>query len=236
MYHHLLVFTVGRILQACKNVFFCEVGEIREDLLVRHARGKVLKNIIDGDAHTPDAGLSASLAGFYGDDLSVLFHRADSTTPPIKCLSVAPAAKNRRGVPGFRVSGMLSRNAGLTHVRVPGLGMGAGATRSEPLTMKRMGSPSQGKSGSDRETRQNGFSASKGAIPLECRWWCVRLGRAPVEYLAESRAIEGRGKSVQRQRRGGPYTCTLMQRQRWGEPLCCWPYLIRPFNWRRNGS
>lgn len=90
MNHHLLVFSVGRILQACPNVFLCEAGEIRENLLVRHARGKVLKNIIDGDAHASDAGLPASLAGFHGDDVSVIFDASNSTTPPIQCLSIAP--------------------------------------------------------------------------------------------------------------------------------------------------
>jgi hypothetical protein len=62
--------------QAGANVFRLQKGEVGQDLLLRHTRGKIAQNVIDGNPHSPDARLSAPHVGIYGDALPVIHVRS----------------------------------------------------------------------------------------------------------------------------------------------------------------
>src|SRR5215211_6458092 len=54
------------------DVFGGQVGEICENLLLRHPAGEIFQYVGDGHAHAADAGFAAALAGLDGDDLAVV--------------------------------------------------------------------------------------------------------------------------------------------------------------------
>lgn len=78
MHYHLLVFSISRILKTSPDVLLRQIREITEDIFIGHAGREVLENIIDGDAHAPDARLPATLTVFDCDDVFVTIH---DTTP-----------------------------------------------------------------------------------------------------------------------------------------------------------
>ena len=59
------------VTETGKNIFFCKVRKIFQNFVVRHARGEVLQDIVNGDAHSADARLAAALAGLDRDDVLV---------------------------------------------------------------------------------------------------------------------------------------------------------------------
>lgn len=62
--------------QACADVLFFEIRKVAEDLLVRHAGGEISENVIYGDPHPPDAGLTAPHIGIYRYALPVIHARS----------------------------------------------------------------------------------------------------------------------------------------------------------------
>ena len=64
--------TVSSITETSKYVFFGEVGEVVENLLLCHASCQIREYIVDGDSHTSDAGLSATLVRFNRDYVFVV--------------------------------------------------------------------------------------------------------------------------------------------------------------------
>src|SRR6185437_10278910 len=63
--------TSSRVRQACLDVLLCQIGEVVEYLLVRHAGGEIGEHLVDGDAHAANRRLTAALAGFEGDDILI---------------------------------------------------------------------------------------------------------------------------------------------------------------------
>ena len=63
--------SIGGVCITGIKIFGRQVGEVLEDLLLGHPRREVAKDIIDGDSHSSDAGLSATLARFYGNDVLI---------------------------------------------------------------------------------------------------------------------------------------------------------------------
>ena len=63
---------IGGEGEADANILFGEVGEIGEDVVVGHAGGEVIENIINGDSQAAYARLAAALSGFDGDDLRII--------------------------------------------------------------------------------------------------------------------------------------------------------------------
>lgn len=62
---------LGIVTETGKNIFFCKVRKIFQDFILRHTRGEILQDIVDGDAHAADARLAAALAGLDSDDVLV---------------------------------------------------------------------------------------------------------------------------------------------------------------------
>src|SRR5688500_9443260 len=58
---------IGSDGQAGASVLALEVGEVAEDLILGHAAGEVIKDIVDGDAQTADAQPPAAFAGLHRD-------------------------------------------------------------------------------------------------------------------------------------------------------------------------
>jgi len=72
LHNQLLALPISRIAEAGQDVFFRQVGKIRQDLLVRHPGSEVGEHIVDGNTHSSDARLSPALARFDGYDVLIL--------------------------------------------------------------------------------------------------------------------------------------------------------------------
>src|SRR5689334_1328199 len=70
--YHKALLTVGGKREAGKDVLSGQVGEVFENLLLRHAGGEIFKYVVDRHAHAADAGLAAALSRLDGDDLAVV--------------------------------------------------------------------------------------------------------------------------------------------------------------------
>ena len=66
-----MTFAVSRVFKAGQDVLSREVGEVLEDLFVRHAGSEVAEHVVDRDAHASDAGFSAPLARLHSDSVSI---------------------------------------------------------------------------------------------------------------------------------------------------------------------
>ena len=65
-------FPVGGEGQTGSNVFFCQVGEVTQDLVFRHSGSEIVQDIVDCYPHAPDAGLPAPYSRLDRDDLTII--------------------------------------------------------------------------------------------------------------------------------------------------------------------
>ena len=65
--------TVSSERERCTNIFFRQLRKVADYFLLRHAGGKHLQNIADGDTHAADCCLPAALPRLNSDDALVGF-------------------------------------------------------------------------------------------------------------------------------------------------------------------
>lgn len=68
----LRAFTVGGIGQASLYVLAGQIREVNQNLLLRHPRGEVRQDLIDGHSQSADARLAATLSRLNRDDVSIV--------------------------------------------------------------------------------------------------------------------------------------------------------------------
>ena len=68
----LRAFTVGGIGQASLYVLAGQIREVNQNLLLRHPRGEVRQDVIDGHSQSADARLAATLSRLNRDDVSIV--------------------------------------------------------------------------------------------------------------------------------------------------------------------
>ena len=61
-------------MQGKRGCFGGQIGKVGQDLSFRHAGGKIVEHIIDGDPQAPDARLATHLFGLNRDDVAII-HR-----------------------------------------------------------------------------------------------------------------------------------------------------------------
>lgn len=70
-----LPLALSSVGEAGTNVLLGEVGEIRQNLRHGHTRREIREDVVNGDPHPADAGLTATLSGLDRDNrLERLIH------------------------------------------------------------------------------------------------------------------------------------------------------------------
>jgi hypothetical protein len=67
-----MTFTIGGKGRTRPNILFREVGELLQELSMRHANGEIFQNITYGNAHATNTWLAIADLRIDGDDLGVV--------------------------------------------------------------------------------------------------------------------------------------------------------------------
>jgi hypothetical protein len=97
-----LPLTVGGDGQARENVLAREVRKIREDFLLGHPGGQILKDIVHRDPQATDTGLPTAFASFDGDEGAVVHRRCVPQATAAMTASTGSAAAGVRPAPAER--------------------------------------------------------------------------------------------------------------------------------------
>ena len=69
--NHQALLTISGIAEAGENVFFSEVRKVLKKLFLGHPRSKIVQHVIDGNSHSANARLAATLARLDRDDVLI---------------------------------------------------------------------------------------------------------------------------------------------------------------------
>jgi len=80
--HFRFALAVSRERQARTDVLLRQIGEIPQNVLMRHAAGEIFQHVVDGDAQPANARFSTPLARLHRNNVSVTHSHTLSEKPP----------------------------------------------------------------------------------------------------------------------------------------------------------